>query len=134
VEFVRNSFIGKAKCFLSLGLESAVKHYFFSGAKNRSSTKWPFPFTPHETEKYHTELKFCLTTCSCFFGNVLAENLPAVSPDFILGWIAARTFRNHSEKKTTFDLPDQSVSTDLLEARNQKESTYATTEQPLFSG
>jgi|TARA_Y100000031_G_scaffold82020_1_gene90342 hypothetical protein len=35
-----------------------------------------------------------------FLENVLSENLSDVFPDFKLGWIAARTFRNHSEKKT----------------------------------
>jgi hypothetical protein len=35
-----------------------------------------------------------------FIGNVVSENLSDVIPDFKLGWIAARTFRNHLEKKT----------------------------------
>jgi len=34
------------------------------------------------------------------FGERTSENLSDVFPDFKLGWIATRTFRNHLEKKT----------------------------------
>lgn len=98
--------VEKEKYFLSLrpvlsgvdccpGFKSTVK-YYCPEKKNKNSTQWAPPSTSQETEKEHTELKFCLMTFDYFLGNVLAKNLPAVFPDFKLGWIAARTFGNYS--------------------------------------
>jgi len=52
-----------------------------------------FSFKSHATEKDHAGLKFCLMKFSCVLGNVFPRNLADVFPDFKLGWIGARTFR-----------------------------------------
>ena len=79
----------------------------------------PFRITSHETDL--AELKFCLMIFGYFFGGRTYFQKTWRTFTLILNWVGLLQEllgTTRRKKQTTFDLPDQSVFIDLLEARN----------------